>query len=310
MRILLTGRTGQVGWELRRTLAPLGEVSAPGRDELDLRDLDRVRTVFREVYPDVVVNSAAYTDVDGAESEPDVARSVNATAPGVLAEEAARTGATMVHFSTDYVFDGAKGVPYTEEDDPAPLNVYGQTKLEGEEAVRAAGGPHLILRTAWVFGLRRPGFLCTMIDLFRNREEVRVVEDQVGSPTWCRMVAEGTAQILHGLSLEKERPVADSFTGTYHLAAAGETTRYAFARAIRANLEAASGDQPLAVKRVLPASPDEFPRPARRPAYSALSSRSAEERFGIRLPAWELQLALCVDELRCPAVVCNPSLGS
>lgn len=298
MKILLTGRTGQVGWELRRTLAVLGEVRAPGRDEMDLRDSDRVREVFREVDPDVVVNAAAYTDVDGAESEPEVARSVNATAPGVLAKEAARTGATIVHFSTDYVFDGAKGSPYTEEDDPAPLNIYGKTKLEGEEAVRGSGARYLILRTAWVFGLRRPGFLCTMIDLFRSREEVRVVEDQVGSPTWCRTVAESTAQILHDLSHGKRRPALDLLGGTYHLAAAGEATRFSFAESVRAHLTAASGGQTLAVKRVVPASTEEFPRPARRPAYSALSSRRGEEVFGIRNPAWKQQLALCLEEWR------------
>lgn len=297
MRILLTGGTGQVGWELRRTLATLGEVIAPSREEMDLTDLPHARQIFREVDPAVVVNAAAYTDVDRAEAEPEVARQVNTIAPAILAQEAAESGATMVHFSTDYVFDGAKGSPYTEEDPPAPLNVYGATKLEGEEAVRTSGASYLILRTAWVYGLRRRNFVSTMIDLLRKREEVRVVDDQVGSPTWCRILAESTALILCGFALGRSRMDSDLPIGTYHIAGGGETTRYAFACAIHTYLQAISGG--LDVERVLPATSDEFPSPARRPAYSALSKRHAENTFAICLPGWESQLALCLEELRC-----------
>jgi dTDP-4-dehydrorhamnose reductase len=201
MRILLTGPTGQVGWELRRSLAPLGVVTALDRTALDLTDADGLRRVVREVRPALIVNAAAYTAVDRAESEPDLAMAVNGLAPGILAEEGKRVGAALVHFSTDYVFDGRKAGAYVEDDAPAPVNVYGATKLAGERAMEAVGAPHLILRTSWVYGARGANFFLTMRRLARERPELRIVDDQTGAPTWCRMIAEATAQII-----ARERP--------------------------------------------------------------------------------------------------------
>lgn len=249
---------GQIGWELQRTLAPLGRVTAPGHEELDLADADALRTAVRKLSPDVVINAAAYTDVDRAESEPDRASAVNARAPALLAQEAVRADAAVVHYSTDYVFGGDKDGAYTEQDEPEPINVYGETKLAGERAVRESGADHLILRTSWLYGTRRENFLTTMQRLFSERETVEVVDDQLGSPTWCRLVAEATA-----LMLARWRPVwrggqgtRDSddeigveegevpggggvSCGTYHVAATGRATWHEFARAIRDELERA-----------------------------------------------------------------------
>lgn len=258
MKILLTGGTGQIGWELHRTLAPLGRVSAPGREKLDLADPDALRTAVRKLSPDVVVNAAAYTDVDRAESEPDRAAAVNAQAPEVLAQEAARVNAAVVHYSTDYVFGGEKSGAYTEQDEPDPINVYGETKLAGERAVREAGAGHLIVRTSWVYGTRRENFLTTMQRLFSERESVEVVDDQVGSPTWCRLVAEATAAMLarwrpvqargegtrdsnDGIAGGRDEGTGGdrATNGTYHVAAKGRATWHEFALAIRNELERA-----------------------------------------------------------------------
>ena len=223
-RILLTGKNGQVGWELQRTLAPLGEVVVLDRRQLDLSDPDQIRERVREISPDLIVNAAAYTAVDRAEAEPEPAMAVNGTAPGLLAEEAKRIGAAIIHYSTDYVFDGAKTTPYTEEDAPNPLNVYGRTKLAGEQAVQAAGVPHLILRTSWVYGMRGKNFLLTILRLAREREELKIVDDQIGAPTWSRTIAEATAQILTSGAW----PVSGA-SGIYHLTASGSTSWYGFA---------------------------------------------------------------------------------
>lgn len=258
MKILLTGGTGQIGWELQRTLAPLGRVSAPGREKLDLADPDALETAVRKLSPDVVVNAAAYTDVDRAESEPDRAAAVNAQAPKALAQEAARVNAAVVHYSTDYVFGGDKDRAYTEQDEPDPINVYGKTKLAGERAVRESRADHLILRTSWVYGTRRENFLTTMQRLFSERETLEVVDDQVGSPTWCRLVAEATAALLAqwhpvrargGGTRDSNAAITGGndegssagrpASGTYHVAAKGRATWYEFARAIRDELERA-----------------------------------------------------------------------
>lgn len=292
-RILLTGGTGQVGWELRRALAPLGEVVAPGRAELDLLDPGALRAAIRELAPRLVANAAAYTEVDRAESEPERAYAANATAPAVLAEEAARAGALLVHYSTDYVFDGEKGAPYAEDDPCAPLNVYGRTKREGEVAVAAAGGPHLVLRTSWVYGTRGKNFLRTMLRLAREREELRVVDDQRGAPTWCRMVAEATAVVVAGL-----RDGSGGFApegapwGTYHLSAAGETTWHGFAREIVA-LDPRRDEQRC--RAVLPIGTAEYPTPARRPRASVLDGSRLAAAFGVRLPHWREQLLQALD---------------
>lgn len=220
-----------MGWELMRTLSPLGEITAPNSEELDLSEPGGIRAFVREVGPHLVVNAAAYTAVDRAEEEPELAAAINAAAPGVLAEEARRLGAALVHFSTDYVFDGEGTTPYTEEDHPNPINVYGRTKLAGERAVQGAGVPHLILRTSWVYGMRGKNFLLTILRLAREREELEVVHDQVGAPTWSRAIAEVTAQVLsqgagNFFSLLEQKG------GLYNLTAAGETSWYGFAKAI------------------------------------------------------------------------------
>jgi dTDP-4-dehydrorhamnose reductase len=284
VKILLTGGRGQVGYELERCLQGLGEVVAPGRAQLDLSDLAQVREVVRALRPGLIVNPAAYTAVDRAESEPALAHLVNAEAPGVLAEEARRLGAAMVHFSTDYVFDGSKNGPYVESDATAPLNVYGRSKLLGEQAVAAAGIPHLILRTSWVYGMRGHNFLLTMLRLARERGELRVVADQHGAPTWSRTVAQTTADIL----AQARCGGADwweSNGGLYHLGCRGQTTWHGFARAI---MEATSNPVP-----VIPISTNEFPTAAQRPLNSLLDSSRLANRF-CRLPEWRETLALCL----------------
>jgi dTDP-4-dehydrorhamnose reductase len=272
LRILLTGADGQVGWELRRTLAPLGEVRALGRADLDLADVDRVRAVVRDGNPDAIVNAAAYTAVDKAESERAAAFAVNAVAPGVLAEEAKRNGALLVHYSTDYVFDGTKPSPYVEEDAPNPINVYGASKLAGEQAIATSGCRHLILRTSWVYGSRGRNFPLTMLRLARERPELRVVDDQVGAPTSSPAIARATAQLL--------RPGAH---GLYHLSAGGKTTWCGFARAILARAGIATP--------VLAIHTADYPTPARRPLNSRLDCSRLRADFGIELPTWEAQLA-------------------
>ena len=272
MRILLAGRNGQVGRELLKTLAPLGEIQAPGRAELDLSDAARLREAVRAANADVIVNAAAYTAVDQAESEPDAAFAVNALAPGILAEEAKKSGALLVHYSTDYVFDGEKPAPYVEEDEPNPINVYGASKLAGERAIAASGCRHLILRTSWVYGPRGGNFMLTMLRLARERPELRVVDDQVGAPTSSLAIARATAQVL--------RPGAH---GLYHLAAAGQTSWCGFARAI---LKRAGSTTPVAAIRTA-----DYPTPAKRPRNSRLNCARLRADFGLALAPWEEQLA-------------------
>jgi dTDP-4-dehydrorhamnose reductase len=290
-RILLTGGTGQVGWELARALAPAGEVLAPGRAALDLADAEGIRRAFRDAAPALVVNAAAHTAVDRAESEPELARALNAVAPGVLAEEAARAGVPLVHFSTDYVFDGGKGDPYREDDPTRPLGVYGRTKRAGEEAIAAAGGMHLVFRTSWVYGTRGHNFMLTMLRLAREREELRVVSDQAGAPTWSRMLAEATAAILAPFRAGAGWTIPPETSGIYHRAARGETSWHGFAEAILA-ADPARGEQRC--HRVVPISTAEYPTPAPRPRYSVLSTERAERAFGVALPEWREQLRLCL----------------
>lgn len=286
-RILLTGKNGQVGWELRRTLATLGEIEAFGSAELDLADGAALREAVRRIRPDIIVNAAAYTAVDKAESEAAQAHAVNATAPGILAEEAATLGALLVHYSTDYVFDGTQDAPYAEDDTPAPLGVYGASKLAGEEAIRAAGCRHLIFRTSWVYGGRGKNFLLTMLRLAAEREELRVVDDQFGAPTWSRAIAEASAQVLAAL---RSHPAPEILWGTYHLSCAGRTTWHGFTRAI---LDTAA----LPRKPRLEAIPTSaYPLPAKRPANSVLSNAKLGQAFGIALPDWNEALALCLED--------------
>jgi dTDP-4-dehydrorhamnose reductase len=281
-KILLTGKNGQVGWELQRTLAPLGEVVAVDRQTLDLADPDSIRAVIREIKPHLIVNPAAYTAVDKAESEPELAQAVNGIAPGVMAEEAKRLGAALIHYSTDYVFDGAKDGAYVEEDRTNPLNVYGKTKLAGEEAVRASGAAHLILRTSWVYGARGKNFLLTMLRLAKEREELKIVDDQIGAPTWSRLIAETTAQIL-----AQRIGQWPELTGLYHFTAGGKTSWHGFASTI-VELGGLSA-------KLIPIPSTEYPLPAPRPKNSLLSNEKLAATFGLVMPEWEESLRLCMD---------------
>ena len=289
MNILLAGRNGQVGWELQRTLQPVGKVTAVGHAELDLADAAAVRRKLDEVRPDVIVNAAAYTAVDKAESEPEQANAVNAAAPALLAQEAARRGALLIHYSTDYVYDGAKAAPYVETDPTNPLGAYGRSKLAGEEGIRASGCDHLIFRTSWVYAARGANFLRTILRLAAEREELRIVMDQVGAPTWARLIAEATALALRQALAERRHGRFES--GLFHLACAGETSWHGFASAIVANRRG------LRVKTVTPITTAEYPLPAPRPANSRLNTGAFRARFGLALPDWRDGLSLCLEEL-------------
>jgi dTDP-4-dehydrorhamnose reductase len=282
LKILLLGRNGQVGWELERALAPLGEITALGRAELDLADVPRLAATVRTLQPGVIVNAAAYTAVDKAESDRDAAFAVNATAPRVLGEEAKRIRALLVHYSTDYVFDGAKGAPYVEDDATHPLNVYGASKLAGEEAIRKSACRHLILRTSWVYGPRGANFMLTMLRLAKERPELRVVDDQLGAPTSSKSIADATATVL-ARALESPR-----LGGLYHLAAAGETSWCGFAREILAQAGLATP--------VVPIPTEQYPTPARRPRDSRLDCARLRETFGVTLARWEEALARAMAE--------------
>jgi dTDP-4-dehydrorhamnose reductase len=300
-RILLTGSTGQVGKELATRLPVLGDVIAPSRARLDLANPDQICDVVRAIRPSLIVNAAAYTAVDRAETEIDAARGLNAGAPAVLAEEAKKINAALVHYSTDYVFDGTKNSPYAEDDPPNPLNVYGRTKLEGELAIRAAGVRHLIFRTAWVYSTAGRNFLLTILRLATEREELRIVSDQVGAPTCSREIARATVSILEKLSRGGVRASSwNSASGTYHMTAGGLTSWYGFAQAILNEaasapigstwLASATNGRPLIARRVVPITTAEYPTPARRPGYSVLSNSRLASTFGVPLPDWAAQL--------------------
>ncbi|WP_035382983.1 dTDP-4-dehydrorhamnose reductase [Ferriphaselus sp. R-1] len=288
-KILVTGARGQVGWELLRTLAPLGEVVGVDMADLDLCDAEAVRAYVRALQPAIIVNPAAYTAVDKAEAEPDLALQVNAIAPGILAAEAKRLGAWLVHYSTDYVFDGTKPGPYDEDDLPNPQSVYGKTKLAGEIAVRESGCKHLILRTSWVYGARGHNFMLTMLRLGQEREELRVVADQIGAPTWCRNLAEATAQLLTQLHSPLLDPAhAASLSGLYHLTDGGETSWFGFAaEIIRQGL-------PERAVKMIPIDTGQYPLAAPRPANSRLSNQKLQQHFGLSSPAWQTALACCL----------------
>lgn len=287
MRILLTGKNGQVGYELERSLQGLGEIVALDRKQMNLSDLRQVRDVIRSVRPDLIVNPAAYTAVDQAENEIERAMCINGDAPGVMAEEAKKLGAAMIHYSTDYVFDGSKDSPYTEEDVPKPINAYGKTKLAGEEGIRAAGIPHLIFRTSWVYGMRGRNFLLTVLRLAQEREELRIVADQTGAPTWCRTLADTTAHILSQARAAQDKQ--DWWlhnTGLYHLTAQGSTSWHGFTEAILSH--------PGVTKKpvVTPIATEDYPLPAPRPRNSVLNCDKLVHRF-CELPRWETALGLC-----------------
>ncbi len=299
-RILVTGKDGQVGFELLRRLAALGQVIGVGRGDMDLADPDAIRRGLRESKPDLIVNAAAYTAVDKAESEPDLALAVNAVAPGILAEEAKRLGAALIHFSTDYVFDGSKNAPYTEDDEPRPINAYGRTKLAGEHAIQAVGAPHLILRTSWVYGMRGRNFLLTVLRLAREREELAIVDDQIGAPTWSRAIAAAAGAILTSIGYGQPgfRDTCAGKRGIYNLSAAGQTSWHGFATAILANAASArSGESTFALAHLpalKPIATEQYPLPAPRPRYSVLSHAKLQREFGLAMPGWEFSLADCM----------------
>jgi dTDP-4-dehydrorhamnose reductase len=280
--ILLTGVSGQLGRELLDTLAPLGRVVAPNHAELDLADPDAIRATVRAAGPSVIVNAAAYTAVDKAEAEPAMAARINTAAPETLAAEAKRCGALLIHYSTDYVFDGLRTTPYTEADTTHPLSVYGRTKLEGEHAIAASGCRHLILRTSWVYSARRSNFVLTMLKLARERSELAVVADQVGSPTWARALARATTTILQQIA------AGNPCAGLYHLTSSGAASRYELVRQI---IELArAGNQNTAWANLREAKTADFPLPAARPLYSVLDNTKIHRDFGVVMPSWEKQL--------------------
>lgn len=285
MKILLLGKGGQVGWELQRSLAPLGELVALDFDSTNLcgdftNPLGLAQTV-RAVQPNVIVNAAAHTAVDKAESEPDLARLINATAPGVLAQEAHKLGALLVHYSTDYVFNGSGTVPWTETDTPAPLSVYGQTKLEGEQLVAQHGANHLIFRTSWVYAARGGNFAKTMLRLAQERESLTVIDDQFGAPTSAELLADITA---HAIRQVRQRP---QDAGLYHLAASGQTTWHGYAKHVLCQAKRAQPAIKLIVKEVTAVPTSAFATPAVRPHNSRLNTTKLQTTFGVTLPAWQ-----------------------
>jgi dTDP-4-dehydrorhamnose reductase len=290
VKILLIGNTGQLGWELERALAPLGVVVGLDFPAVNLLDEANTRQVVRSVSPQVIVNATGYTAVDKAESEPEKAAAINARAPAILAEEARTLGAVLIHYSTDYVFDGMKGSPYIETDAPNPLGVYARSKLEGEQAVQQTGGVFLILRLSWMYSLRRDSFVTKVLSWSRQQKTLRMVSDQIGNPIWARTAAEATAQLLAmGSSNIVDWLAARS--GLYHFVGPDHASRYEWAQAI---LRLDSRHQEQVTEKVLPALTDEFPTPARRPLFSALDSRKFADTFGLHLPAWELALRLAM----------------
>ena len=296
MRLMVTGANGQVGSELDRSLAALGSVVALDRRQCDLSRPERVPKLIRSLKPDVIVNAAAYTAVDEAEREEVLATTVNGTAVGVMAQEACRIGALLVHYSTDYVFDGLKDAPYAEEDPPHPVNAYGRSKLAGESALGQAGGAYLILRTSWVYSARGRNFLRTMLALMRERDELKIVADQIGAPTSAAQIAQATAAVI--AAGVRERADGRFASGLFHLTASGATSWHGFAAAI---LEGATHHGLLApahVCRLVPVASEDYPRPAARPKNSRLACDRLRERFGIMLPEWDEGLSLCLEEMR------------
>ncbi len=289
MRILLLGQHGQVSRELQLLLESRHELIVLGREQLDLADTERLREAVRHLQPELIINAAAHTAVDAAESEPEAAFAINAVAPGVLAEEAAALDVPLIHYSTDYVFDGSKPTAYHEDDLPNPLGVYGRSKLAGEQAISAVGGKHLILRTSWVYSLHGRNFLLTMQRLLQEREQLSVVADQIGAPTWAGSIAAATVQLI-----ERWQQRQTAAWGVYHFSARGETSWFGFAEAIAAQLLA----QGRAVAALKPIATTEYPTPAKRPLNSRLDCTRLERDWGVRLPDWHAGLLECLNTPR------------
>ena len=292
--ILILGGNGQVGWELQRALAPLGRLTVCDRQRANLEDLDSLRTLIENERPAIIVNAAAHTAVDKAEAEVERAHRVNAEAVGLLACQARNLDAWLVHYSTDYVFDGRGERPFREDDQTAPLNAYGRSKLAGEESIRQSGCRHLIFRTSWVYAARGANFAKTMLRLATDRDELRVIADQVGAPTSAELIADVTAQVLGQLRTD---PQPDRLGGTYHLAASGETSWHGYARFVIAEAERLGLPLRANAERVLPIKTHEYPLPAPRPANSRLDTSRLRETFGLTLPEWQFHVRRMLGEL-------------
>lgn len=293
-RILITGKEGQIGWELQRTLAALGKIWAYNRQELDLENPDAICKTIREVKPHLIVNAAAYTAVDQAEVEQEKAHRINSIAPAILASEAKTCGAIFIHYSTDYVFDGTSNKPYQEDDFTKPLNIYGKTKLQGELAVKAALAKHLILRTSWVYGTRGKNFLLTMLRLGKEKELLKIVGDQLGSPSWSRLIAEITAQMASkAFSIQEHKDI----WGTYHLTSAGQTSWFGFAEEIfRIQKESLTNQKKEGlIPKLQEITTSEYLVPAKRPKYSVLSNEKISNTFQLHMPDWKKALRLCME---------------
>lgn len=292
-RILILGAAGQLGRELQRSFAGAGSITAAARDSADFADAEQVRATVRRIEPDVILNAAAYTAVDRAESEPELAHAINAEAPRVLAEEARARNALLVHYSTDYVFDGSKRAPWTEDDAPNPLNVYGASKLAGERAIAAVGGRYLIFRTSWVYAADGKNFLLTMLRLGRERAQLSVVNDQFGAPTSVLELAAATRTIADGISLGRFGEQQD-WTGVYHMTCGGVVSWFGFAEAIFAR---AAASVAMKAPELRPISSADFPTPAKRPRNSVLSNEKLQSRFGVRLAPWPEALEAVFQQL-------------
>jgi dTDP-4-dehydrorhamnose reductase len=282
-KILITGKNGQVGWELQRALCTIGDVSALDSREMNLANPDSIVQAIRHAKPDIIINAAAYTAVDLAEKERDLAMAVNGTAPGIIAEEAKKIGALLIHYSTDYVFNGRSEQPYSEEDSTDPINIYGHSKLMGERAIQDVGGDYLILRTSWVYASRGKNFLLTMLRLGKEKDQLRVVNDQHGAPTWSRLIAQASTQML--LRYQGQR-------GIYHLTCSGKTDWHAFAKEIfELNQRLTPGNR---TPELIAIPTSGYPTPAKRPEFSVLSNRKVRETFSVEMPSWGSALALCM----------------
>jgi dTDP-4-dehydrorhamnose reductase len=295
MKILLLGANGQVGWELQRSLTPLGQMKACDRHALDLGNFEGLRACTRDYRPEVIVNAAAYTDVDKAESEQDKACRINAEAVALLADEAKQLNAWLIHYSTDYVFDGTKSNAYLETDETNPQSVYGKTKLQGEEAIKESECNHLIFRTSWIFAARGANFIKTMISLAREQKELKVVSDQIGVPTSAELIADLTALCLYQITRKKNS--APDATGIYHLTPAGKTSWHGFAQFIIAEASKLGVKFRASSENVLPISTSEYPLPAKRPSNSLLETKKICNTFNLDLPAWQIHAQRLLKEL-------------
>ena len=284
-KILILGCYGQVGWELCRTLAPLGQIVAHDRDTFDLASPDFTIRTLNELKPNVIVNAAAYTAVDKAEVDREACMSINARTPQILAEEAKKLKALLIHYSTDYVFDGTSTQPYKEHDKPNPLNIYAQSKLAGDLAILTSGCPHVILRTSWVYGSRGSNFLLTMLKLAQQKDTLKIVHDQIGAPTWSRLIAESTAQVIARYAGQD---------GLYNLTSAGKTSWHGFAEAI---FDLYSSKKGLKVPQLISIPSSEYPVPAKRPQNSLLCPEKLQKTFNIKMPDWKEALKMCLEEV-------------